>query len=383
MFELIKTHASGARLGLLETAHGGVQTPFFLPIATKGTVKTLTPGELDVFQQRVDPSTTPVMLSNTYHLYLKPGLDVLRNAGGLHHFAGWNNPILTDSGGFQIFSLAHLRKLTDNGVEFSSHLDGSKHMFTPEHSMEVQSVISADIWMAFDYFPGHPAKRKDAQRSVELTSAWAARCVDWKKGYDAGKQERKRNMLFGIVQGSTFDDLRRQSAAELTAMPFDGFAVGGLAVGEPPEEMYKVLDVTVSLLPENKPHYLMGVGPPEQILEAVKRGIDMFDCVIPTRNARHGTVFIRDPKGNGRLVDDSLQEVSYHKVNMNAETHKDSDTSVDGFCPCTLCAGTLTRRYLRHLLTVDEPVAARLMTEHNITFYMQLMKEIRDTIRSS
>lgn len=369
MYRLMGTHASGARRGVLTTVAGDIQTPFFMPIATKGAVKTMSAHDVWDLQQTVDPETNPIVLSNTYHLYLKPGLDVLTAAGGLHRFMNWNGTILTDSGGFQIFSLEGLRTLTDDGVEFQSHLDGSKHMITPEKSMEIQSVIGSNVWMAFDYFPGYPAQRADAEHSVALTSAWAQRCKAWSDGH-AGSQQ-----LFGIVQGSTFADLREQSARELVAMDFDGYAIGGLAVGEPAEVMYDVLEMTTPHLPADKPRYLMGVGLPEQILEAVKRGVDMFDCVIPTRNARHGSLFVHT---QSQLVDSSLSSVAYERINARGAVWSQDNSVIDAHCACSTCAHGYTRAYLRHLFTVDEPLAARLATIHNITFYLQLMKEIRD-----
>jgi len=229
MFTVQNTHASGARRGVLETARGGVQTPFFMPIATKGAVKTLAAHEVEQTQRIVDDATTPIVLSNTYHLYLKPGLETLKAMGGLHSFMNWTYPILTDSGGFQIFSLSNLRTLTDNGVTFRSHLDGSEHTITPEKSMEIQSVIRSDIWMAFDYFPGYPATKEESEHSVRLTTAWAQRCSVWSEEYK--KSTQSTHQLFGIVQGSTFADLRKQSAEELVAIGYDGYAVGGLAVG--------------------------------------------------------------------------------------------------------------------------------------------------------
>jgi queuine tRNA-ribosyltransferase len=370
-FSLLATHSSGARRGQLSTPAGDVQTPFFMPIATKGAVKTLAAEDLWTLEQSVDSDTTPIVLSNTYHLYLKPGLDVLQDIGGLHSLMKWNGAVLTDSGGFQIFSLKGLRTLTDEGVEFQSHLDGSRHMITPEKSMEIQSVIGSNIWMAFDYFPGYPAKREEAEYSVRLTTEWAQRCRNWSAAHDGGQQ------LFGIVQGSTFADLREQSARELTDIGFDGYAIGGLAVGEPAEVMYEVLEMTTPHLPENTPRYLMGVGTPEQILEAVKRGVDMFDCVIPTRNARHGSLFVRTQE---RLVDAPLERVAYEKVNARGAKFANDSAVIDPFCACSVCAAGHSKAYLRHLFNVGEPLAARMATIHNVTFYRQLMKEIRDAI---
>ncbi len=377
MFTLHKTHSSGARRGTLVTPHGSLETPFFMPIATKGAVKTIAPFELAALQQRIDDTTDPIVLSNTYHLYLKPGLETLEATGGLHGLSDWPHTILTDSGGFQVFSLARLNTLTDDGVDFRSHLDGSSHFFTPERSMEIQSVIGSDVWMAFDYFPGYPAERKDAERSVQLTTDWARRCREWQKEYN--KKEGKDHLLFGIVQGSTFEDLRKQSSAELQEIGFDGYAIGGLAVGEPAEEMYKVVEQTTPTLPKNSARYLMGVGPPEQILEAVRRGVDMFDCVIPSRNARHGTLFVH-AEGSDRIVSDDLSAVSYEKINIRGNRWKTDNQPLDAALPESGYGTTISRAYLRHLFSINEPLAARIATAHNITFYMKMMREIRKVI---
>ena len=375
MFTLRATHESGARRGELKTAHGTLQTPFFMPIATKGAVKTLSPKELLQLEADVDPQTDPMVLSNTYHLFLKPGTDILEKAGGLHGLMNWPGSILTDSGGFQVFSLSNLRKLTDDGVEFSSHTDGSKHFMTPEESMRIQNAIGADIWMAFDYFPGYPSTREDAEYSVKLTTDWAKRCIAWRDE----NADIEKHMLFSIVQGSTFADLREQSAQELVELDTDGYAIGGLAVGEPAEEMYKAIETVEPFLPADKPRYLMGVGFPEQILEAVKRGVDMFDCVLPSRNARHGSVFVRDPRGEGRIVAPDLSEVYYQKVNIKAAKYAEDFEFIDPLDPDEAYEQP-TRAYLRHLFSVGEPVASRIATIQNIRFYRQLMKEIRDAI---
>lgn len=385
MFQLLSTHATGARRGQLLTAHGVVQTPFFMPIATKGAVKTLSPLDLYGLEQFIDPNTKPIVLSNTYHLYLKPGTDLLQQFGGLHKFMNWNGAMLTDSGGFQVFSLANLRKLTDEGVEFSSHLDGSKHFFTPEKSMEIQHAIGADIWMAFDYFPGYPAERTDAEYSVQLTTNWAKQCRAWQQEHAGEKTQQanfevQQHQLFGIVQGSTFADLREQSAKELQEIGFDGYAVGGLAVGEPAEVMYDVLESTTPHLPTDKPRYLMGVGYPEQILEAVKRGIDMFDCVLPTRNARHGNLFVRTAEGNGRIVAEDLSKVYYEKVNIRLQKYANDESAIDPYDPVGGEVRNYSKAYLRHLFNINEPLAARLATIQNVSFYLQLMKEIRESI---
>jgi len=376
MFYLKNQHHSGARRGELTTAHGKIQTPFFMPIATKGAVKTISPLELAVLQKKVDPHTCPIVLSNTYHLYLKPGLEILEFFKGLHNFMNWPHALLTDSGGFQIFSLNKLRKLSADGVEFSSHLDGSKHFLTPEKSLEIQTIIGSDIMMAFDYFPAYPASLAEATDSVNLTTAWAKRCRNF---ISATPQKNGQNsQLFGIVQGSTYPELRKTSAQEIVDLDFDGYAVGGLAVGETPEEMYAVLESTVPLLPADKPHYLMGVGMPEQILSSVKRGIDMFDCVLPSRNARHGTLFVHQDQDY--LVAKDLSTVHYQKINLRAEKFGKSTTALDPHCHCPTCSDHYTQGYLRHLYTVNEPLVAHLATVHNLYFYFQLMKEIRDII---
>ncbi|MBI2411297.1 MAG: tRNA guanosine(34) transglycosylase Tgt [Candidatus Kerfeldbacteria bacterium] len=380
MFRLIRTHSSGARYGELQTVHGTLRTPFFMPIATKGAVKTLSAPELFSLERDIDNETTPIVLSNTYHLYLKPGLALLRQAGGVAPFMHWpaGGAMLTDSGGFQIFSLSHLRTITEEGVNFRSHIDGSMHHISPEFSMEIQSVIGADIWMAFDYFPGYPAAPEDVEHSVQLTTRWAKRCRAWVDSYREG-QGATTQKLFGIVQGSTIAKLREQSAKELVALDFDGYAIGGLAVGEPAEEMYRVLESTVPHIPSDRPRYLMGVGFPEQILEAVKRGVDMFDCVLPTRNARHGSLFVHRI-GHESIVANDLSEVQYERINIKSDKYSKDFNPIDRACLCSTCTSGFSRAYIRHLFSVNEPLAARLATIHNLTFYLQLMKEIRDTI---
>lgn len=380
MFTLRAIHRSGVRRGALTTAHGMLQTPFFMPIATKGAVKTLSAPELFQLEQGIDSTATPIVLSNTYHLYLKPGLERLQQFGDIHTFMNWHGVVLTDSGGFQIFSLSNLRTMNDDGVTFQSHIDGSTHVFTPERSMEIQSIIGADIWMAFDWFPGYPATRDDAKHSVERTSRWAKRCREWDAGYRSGEQARE-HMLFGIVQGSTFSDLREQSSTELQEIGFDGYAVGGLAVGEPEGEMYRIIESTTPTLPEDKPRYLMGVGTPEQILEATKRGIDMFDCVMPTRNARHGTVWVH-AKDTPEIVQRDLSRLVLHKLNIRADAQSRSEEPVDAYCSCFTCANHFSRAYLRHLFMINEPLGPRLLTIHNVAIYMQLMKEIRQNAES-
>ncbi len=364
MFTLHQQMGS-ARAGSLNTAHGVVPTPAFMPIATRGTVKHLHQTDLEAIGN-------DILLSNAYHLYLRPGLDTLRAVGGLHGLMHWDKPILTDSGGFQVFSLAHLRKIDPNGVRFNSHIDGAELMFTPELSMEIQQAVGSDIWMCFDYFPGFPATEAAATASVELTTAWAKRCLAF--------EPRGQSLLFAIVQGSSFPHLRQRSAEQLTALPFDGYAVGGLAVGEPAEVMYEMLDVTTPLLPKDKPRYLMGVGQPEQILEAVKRGIDLFDCVLPTRNARHGQAYLHDA---AELVDSGLTRVAYHKLNITAASHQIDQGPLDPLCQCTTCTSGYSRAYLRHLFSVAEPLGMRLLTVHNVHFYIELLRTIRKQLMAT
>lgn len=361
---------------MLHTPHGDIRTPFFMPIATQGVVKTLSLPELYALERSIDDSTTPIVLSNTYHLYLRPGEEKLTHFGGLHQFARWPGIILTDSGGFQIFSLQQLRTLTDDGVKFRSHIDGSSHWLTPERSMEIQSTIGSDIWMAFDYFPGYPAEEKDVRRSVALTTAWARRCREWHQQHWKDKSSAS-SLLFGIVQGGVHADLRSQSAQELVDIGFEGYAIGGLAVGEPEEMMYQAIEYAVPHLPQDAPRYLMGVGTPDQLLEAVKRGVDMFDCVMPTRNARHGTVYVRT---GPRIVNGDLDRLSYEKIQIKADKWSRVVDVLDEYCGCFTCRSGFSRGYLRHLGVIGDPTAARLYSIHNMYFYLSLMKEIRDIL---
>ncbi|MDP3970782.1 MAG: tRNA guanosine(34) transglycosylase Tgt [bacterium] len=370
MFNL-KAELGGARRGTLRTAHGDIETPFFMPIATKGAVKYLDNSDFKQLGNQI-------LLSNAYHLYLRPGIEKLNSFGHLHKLMNWQKPILTDSGGFQVFSLARLRKLTDDGVVFNSHIDGKETFFTPELSMEIQDAIGSDIRMCFDYFPGYPADYDVAKKSVYLTTAWALRCKQWHDMVMQKRSKSVRSLLFGIVQGSSYKDLRKSSAQQLLAVDFDGYAIGGLAVGEPPEIMYEVLDNVVPELPTNKPRYLMGVGQPEQVLEAVKRGVDMFDCVLPTRNARHGQVYIRTQQDG--LVAQDLSEIYYEKITIKGAIHDLSELALDPFCECYTCASGYSRAYIRHLFTIDDPLAKKLTSIHNLSFYVQMMAEIREAI---
>lgn len=348
-FELIKEcKQSGARLGKLHTPHGTIETPIFMPVGTQATVKAMTPEELKEMEAQI-------ILSNTYHLYLRPGHELVEKAGGLHKFMNWDRPILTDSGGFQVFSLGDLRKITEEGVEFRSHLDGSKHFLSPEKAIEVENALGADIIMAFDECAPYPADRKYVKNSLERTTRWAKRCKEAHKNPDT-------QALFGIVQGGMYRDLREQSAAEIIALDFPGYAIGGLSVGEPKELMYEVLDYTAPLLPKDKPRYLMGVGSPDDLLEGVIRGVDMFDCVLPTRIARNGTAM-----------------TSRGKVVIKNAKYFDDFSPLDPECDCYTCKN-YTKAYLRHLYKANEILSSRLMSTHNLHFLIRLMKDVRQAI---
>lgn len=349
-YELIKTcKQTGARLGRLHTPHGVIETPIFMPVGTRATVKAMTPEELkDIGSQ--------IILSNTYHLYMRPGHDLIERAGGLHKFMNWDKPILTDSGGFQVFSLGPLRKIKEEGVEFRSHLDGSKHFLSPEKATEIQNALGSDIIMAFDECAPYPADRQYVKNSLERTTRWLERCK-------AAHKYPERQALFGIVQGGMYKDLREQSAREITAIDLPGYAIGGLSVGEPKEMMYEVLDYTVPLLPEDKPRYLMGVGSPDDLLEGVLRGIDMFDCVLPTRIARNGTAM-----------------TSQGKVVVRNASYAEDFSSLDPECDCYTCRN-YTKAYLRHLIKCNEILGARLLTIHNLHFLLKLMENVREAIR--
>jgi queuine tRNA-ribosyltransferase len=337
-----------ARTGILKTPHGDIQTPAFMPVGTRGTVKAMTPHE-------VEELGADVILGNTYHLFLKPGTEIIQKAGGLHKFIGWNRPILTDSGGYQVFSLSKLRKIREHGVEFASHIDGSKFFLGPKESMQIQRELGSDIVMAFDECTPYPCSKKDAEKSLNITTRWERESRE--QPLDEGQK------LFGIVQGSTYQDLREQSAKELVEIGFEGYAIGGLSVGEPEEEMMKCVEWTVPFLPEEKPHYLMGVGMPNQIRACVARGIDMFDCVIPTRLARHGTAFV----GKGETIP------------VKAGRFSADLTPVDPECTC-YCCRNFTKAYVRHLLNVGEILGIRLLTIHNLHYYLNMMCEIRREI---
>jgi len=361
MFHIVKkSTGSHARRGVLTLAHGKVQTPVFMPIATKGAVRTVP------FTNVVEAGAQ-IVLANTYHLYLRPGNALVKKFGSLHEFIGWKKPILTDSGGFQVFSLSHMRKMKDSGVEFRSHLDGSRVMLTPEKSLGAQMDFGVDVAMVLDDVIGNPATKRQAAEAVERTTKWAKRSKQY-----AAKRRQRKTKIFGIVQGSTFPELREQSAKELTDIGFDGYAIGGLAVGESTEELYDMAEMTAGFLPETKPRYLMGVGKPEDLVESVKRGVDMFDCVLPTRNARHGTVYARRSwSASGKM--------SYEKLHMKNKKHEAAKEPIDSACSCATCA-TVSRGYLRHLFHVGEPLAMYYASVHNIQFYLELMQDIRKRI---
>ena len=347
-FEVIKEcpHTK-ARAGRFYTPHGVIETPVFMPVGTQATVKTMTPDELK-------ENNAQIILGNTYHLYLRPGHELIKEAGGLHKFMNWDRPILTDSGGFQVFSLGELRKIKEEGVTFRSHLDGSKHLFSPERVMEIEEAIGADIAMAFDECTPYPADYTYAKKSMERTTRWLERCIK--------AHTREDQALFGIIQGSMFKDLREESARQITSFDLPGFGIGGLSVGEPAEVMYEMLDYNTDIMPKNKPRYLMGVGAADNLVEGVKRGVDMFDCVLPTRIARNGTVMTK----YGKLVV------------RNAEYAHDFRPLEEG-CDCYACRN-FSRAYIRHLIKSGEVLGIRLTTIHNIHFLTNLMKNIRTAI---
>lgn len=342
--------ATAARAGVLNTSHGKIETPIFMPVGTQATVKALAPEELETLGAKV-------ILGNTYHLYLRPGTGVIGRFGGLHDFMHWQRPILTDSGGFQVFSLAKLSKISEEGYAFQSHLDGgARHLLTPEKSVEVQLALNSDIVMCLDQCIGHPAERKDAEAALALTTRWARRCKTY------WQSRGGKNHLFGIVQGGMYADLRTRSAAELVDVGFPGYAVGGLSVGEPKELMYEMAAHTLPLLPEDAPRYVMGVGTPADLVEMTAMGADMFDCVMPTRNARNGQLFTRTGT-----------------ININNARHHDATGPIQEGCGCYTCSH-YSRAYLRHLYQAREILAHRLNTIHNLYFYLDLVKNMRVAI---
>ena len=341
---------SGARRGVVHTPHGDIQTPIFMPVGTQATVKSMTPEELK------DDVKAQIILANTYHLYLRPGHDLVKEAGGLHKFMNWDKPILTDSGGFQVFSLSGLRKITEEGVKFSSHLDGSKHLFTPEKVMEIEEALGADIIMAFDECCPYPSDYKYTENSMYRTTRWAERC---KTAHTTENQG-----LFGIIQGGFYKDLRKISADDLIAMDFPGYAIGGISVGEPKEEFLDILRYTTPLMPGNKPRYLMGVGTPDYLIEAALAGIDMCDCVLPTRLARHGTALT----SKGKIV---IRNATYEK----------DWGKLDDECDCYTCQN-YSRAYIRHLVKTNEILGIRLISLHNLRFLTKLMENVREAIEN-
>jgi queuine tRNA-ribosyltransferase len=347
-FELLaQDRESKARRGRLVTVHGAIETPAFMPIGTQGSVKAVSPGELRELNAQI-------ILGNTYHLFVRPGVDVIKHFGGLHKFMNWDGPILTDSGGYQIFSLAKLRKITEDGVHFQNHVDGTPAFISPEIAMEIQAALGSDIAMVLDECPPWPCERDYAARSLEMTTRWGARCKN--------APRKDRQLLFGIVQGTTFDDLRQQSAQAVVDLDFDGYAIGGVSVGEPEEEMIRAVESSEPFLPKDKPRYAMGLGTPPQLLEMIARGMDMFDCVLPTRLARNGTAF-----------------ASTGTLNLkNAEFAKDKRPIEEG-CNCPAC-GEFSRGYIRHLVKAEEILGLRLITLHNLHFYLDLMRQARAKI---
>jgi len=353
IFEVVKkSEYKNVRTGRIVTPHGIVNTPVFIPVGTQATVKTLSPKELE-------EAGVEIVLSNTYYLYLRPGIEIVEKAGGLHKFMGWYGPLITDSGGYQVFSLADLRKISEGGVEFQSHIDGARHFLSPEKVIEIQVSLGSDIIMCFDECTPYPCERDYAQQSMELTLRWAKRC---KKEFDGRSSSANSQYLFGIIQGGMHKELRKRSAENTIEIGFEGYAIGGLSVGEPRELRDEILEFTAALLPEDRPRYLMGVGDPEELWEAVERGIDMFDCAMPTRNARNGQVF-----------------TSRGKVVIKNAQYKEDFGPLDAECECYTCSH-FSRAYLCHLFRAGEILALRLNTLHNIHYMVKLFKEIRQAI---
>ncbi|MBI4851907.1 MAG: tRNA guanosine(34) transglycosylase Tgt [Acidobacteria bacterium] len=355
-FELLKED-NGARLGKLETAHGIIETPIFMPVGTAGTVKALTQNMLEELEAQI-------ILGNTYHLYLRPGHKLIGSLGGLHKFISWPRPILTDSGGFQVFSLSEIRKTTEEGVTFKSHLDGSKHLLSPEKSIEIQLALGSDIIMVFDECTPYPATPKQVADSLALTARWARRSLEeFNRRTGSVKGESERSALFGIIQGGVYLEMRKQSAETLLELDLPGYAIGGLSVGEEKGYTYDVTEYLAPLMPKNKPRYLMGVGTPEDLIECVAHGVDMFDCVMPSRNARNGQLF-----------------TSKGKINIKNLKYAKEDRPLDEDCSCQTCK-RYSRAYLRHLYHSKEILSSILCTQHNIHFYLDTMKKIRQAIR--
>ena len=377
MFELLaQDRESRARHGRLTTAHGAIETPAFMPVGTQGSVKAVSPRELRELN-------APIVLGNTYHLFVRPGIEVIKHLGGLHKFMNWDRPILTDSGGYQIFSLAKLRKISEEGVQFQNHVDGTPAFISPEIAMEIQAALGSDIAMVLDECPPWPCEYDYAAKSAEMTTRWAKRCREWAEAnaqrtadvvaaaVPSGSSENPaadtaattaKQLVFGIVQGATFEELRQRSAQAIVDLNFDGYAIGGVSVGEPEEEMIRAVESSEPLLPNDKPRYAMGLGTPPQLLEMIARGMDMFDCVLPTRLARNGTAF-----------------TSTGTLNLkNAEFARDKRPIEDN-CDCTSCR-EFSRGYIRHLIKAEEILGLRLITLHNLHFYLDLMRQARDKI---
>lgn len=354
-FSLLKTDPSGARRGVLHLPHGDVQTPIFMPVGTQGTVKTLHPDDLEALGAQI-------ILGNTYHLSLRPGAENVAALGGLHALASWNKPILTDSGGFQVWSLAKLRKITEEGVRFQNHIDGASMMLTPERSMEIQALLGSDIAMLFDECPPYPCDRAYAEKSLGYTLRWAARCRNWVAEH-APQSGNGKQLHFGIVQGSVYADLRKKCALELSDMDFDGYAVGGVSVGETEEEMLRAIDNTAPWLPINKPRYAMGLGTPDQLLEMIERGIDMFDCVMPTRLARHGIALTPDGPIH---IKNKQWETDTRPIDPEGHPH----------------VTRFSRAAVRHFFRAGEILALRILSFQNLSFYLRLMAQARNAIES-
>ncbi len=387
MFE-VKNNKKSARLGILKTRKGEIRTPCFMPIATKGAIKTISAEEIRL----LGPD---IILGNTYHLMLRPGSEEIKKLGGLHSFMDWDKPILTDSGGFQVFSLAHIRRLKIDGVTFNSHIDGREYFLSPEKSIEIQMNIGSDIMMVLDECVKLPAEREYLEKSVEVTTTWARRCKSFfRKQFDGMNSVNQVNqvnqlnqpnkpLLFGIVQGGLEQDLREKSASDLIKIGFDGYAVGGLSVGETEQQMCSVLDYLCEKLPADKPRYLMGVGYPHQIVEAVRRGIDMFDCVIPTREARHGRLFYWNPEffSGGKNLLELLENSRefYKTINIRNEEFKFDLTPINSDSKFPELRN-YSRAYLRHIFSVEDPLAQRLASLNNLEFYLSLMEKIRGTL---
>ncbi len=372
-FEIKKKDAkSKARIGVIHTAHGDVETPQFLPIGTKASVKTVTSEELKFWG-------ASMVLANTYHLWQRPGDGLIYKAGGLHKFMNWKGPIFTDSGGFQVYSLAKMRKVMEVGVLFQFDLDGKQEVLSPEKSVDIQANLGSDIALILDDFPGYPFEHKRSLESIELTRRWAERALaEHKKIVTDGDPVNPGQKLWGIVQGASFEDLRKKSAQDMVELGFLGFAIGGVAVGEPHEEMMRAVNFATPYLPENAPKHLLGVGTPFDIVQAVSRGCDTFDCVIPTREARHGRLYVA-VNGQMSSVSGGTQE-GYSTIDIRLEKFKEDFTPIDNTCNCYACLNH-TKAYVRHLFTSEEPLGIRLATMHNLRFYLNLMQKIRTSVQ--